>query len=136
MIDCHGTNGNPTWAYTNSRIMVAATRTDGVSDIRWIAAVPSSKCATDDSFPIWVDINSQNNKLPVRSIEVYIDGTDQFFIDRVVVMNDLMTSELAHVGANNTSGWCLSTETETPNAYCGPAEVYHSFVLDPPVQCC
>jgi hypothetical protein len=132
ILDCHGTNGVPTWGGTTSTILVAATRTDGTSDVRWVAA-PTGKCGADDAFPIFVNLNAQT-VLPMRSIDVYISGPDEFFIDRIRVMNNLMTVEYTHFGANNTSGWCLSTQAEGNNASCGPAELFHSFVLDPPIS--
>ena len=110
-LDCHGTNGQPTWASTNDAIFIYTKINNVERQICSFFVVPSNCSMFDDAL-----IACRRTDFPmskVQSVIVRTRGSDTFWIDKVTLSDP--TGQIRW-GEDDTTGWCLSTDPADGNS--------------------
>jgi hypothetical protein len=114
-IDCHGTNGLPTWSETTNNVKIIAYVNGYPITLRSPAPVTPAQCNVEDGITVSYAAFSAPD---VDKIIVSIDGSDAFWMDNVTLVNYDGKTEKKW-GVENNVGYCISTNSaDGANAYC------------------
>jgi hypothetical protein len=115
--DCHGTSGVPSWAHTSNTLFVEIGYKIGAFTFYdyYNVAAPASKCDQEDEIVVGGETGAASQ---VKSIWVTSNGDDAFFLDQILIDED-NTFNYKRTGADDQSGWCISTDpADGNNANC------------------
>ncbi len=100
-IDCHGPDGKPSWANSESRFTLTFYGAEEASSVLY--GIPFSR-ACNKEYSIIIGFNS----LEVEQVKVQAHGGDAAWIDSIEIDN-------VKSGRNNSKGWIMSTQSSDSN---------------------
>jgi hypothetical protein len=114
-LDCHGTNGQPTWAGTPNTIKVETQKkNNGVWATLCNVVAPS--CGTEDSA---VCTSTSFVKADFSNVRISTNGNNAYFLDELIMSDAAGTVAW---GIDNNFGWCFSmTPSDGNNQFCDAA---------------
>lgn len=125
-LDCHGTNGLPSWAPTSDTITVSA-RINGFYNVLGSVTPGASWCNGEDEIYFSFAAFSAAD---VDRIRVTTDGDNSFWIDQVI-LRDTTTGGERHWGVDNNVGYCASTNfADGAYSYCQGAIAKATWYFD------
>lgn len=115
VIDCHGDNGNPSWAGTSNTVSLY-TVVDG--QWNWIDSLSglSGVCNDEDQ----VVFQNIGNFYEIDHINFRIDGSNMFWIDHWYIVDTCYNPDnvVYTYGIDDNTGICLSKGPESSYSYC------------------
>lgn len=114
VLDNYGSGGHPTWAPTSGTITVRTKINNVWEDVCELHPTTRSsvhRCYVDGPF-LWHQ---------VQAIAVKTDSSNGFWLDQMTLHAGagVWVEDLKRTwGADNNSGWCLSTGAENPSQHC------------------
>ena len=113
-LDCHGTNGLPSWAATSDVITVSA-RINGFYNVLGSVVPGANWCDGEDEISFSLAAFSAAD---VDMVRVTTTGSNSFWMDQVTLRDSTSGAEY-HWGVDNNVGYCVSrTASDGNNSYC------------------
>lgn len=134
-IDCHGTNGSPTWSHTADKISVGLLYHYGQSDFPDLDGSAhvgnvyptATKCDGEDEITVTTfDVENLPEFDEVTGVYLSTNGNDAFFVDQVKLKTST-GSLIATWGTDDNTGFCLSNQSSDASAYCLSGSVYGTW---------
>lgn len=113
-IDCHGTNGVPDWAASNTPIRIILHLYNGYGGEELDLGpdvIDPYFCSHEGGYTVWYYRITADE---MYGVTVHADGSDALFID-TIRLTDLDTGNWWQSGVDNTVGYCVSTQPSDGN---------------------